>query len=69
MHHDIKKIGNSRQEFSNLRKDEKRFSADDFYQFALANKQKYNLHEVNGVLEVSTFYSDNLIKDYIQTIE
>jgi hypothetical protein len=50
------------------RKDKKLFKFDNFIKFAQENKKKYSLIE-NGVdLLVSTWYSDDLIEDYRNTL-
>ena len=68
MQHSVKEIGKMYSELSIRRKDEKLFKFDDFINFAKKNKKKYSLIEYGEDLLVSTWYSDELIQDYIQTI-
>jgi hypothetical protein len=68
MQHSVKEIGERYSEISMKRKDKKLFKFDDFIKFAEENKKKYSLIE-NGVdLLVSTWYSDDLIEDYRNTL-
>lgn len=64
----MKYIAKNHSEISNLRGDEKRFNYEDFINFSRKNINKYSLIESGGDLLVSTWYSDELIKDYKQTI-
>ena len=68
MWHSVEYIGKSSQEISDLRKDEKRFNKHDFFEFAKENKEKYNLQESGIDLLVSTWHSDQLVKNYKKTI-
>ena len=69
MQHSVKQIAKRYAEFSDRRKDKKKFSESGFIQFANDNKKKYSIIE-NGDddLLVSTWYSDELIKDYEKTL-
>lgn len=68
MQHSVREIGKMYSEISMKRKDKKLFKFDDFIKFAQENKEKYSLIE-NGVdLLVSTWYSDDLIEDYRNTL-
>ena len=68
MQHSVKEIGERYSEISLNRNDKKLFKFDDFIKFAQENKKKYSLIE-NGVdLLVSTWYSDDLIEDYRNTL-
>ena len=68
MQHSVKEIGERYSEISLKRNDKKLFKFDDFIKFAQENKKKYSLIE-NGVdLLVSTWYSDDLIEDYRNTL-
>jgi hypothetical protein len=68
MLHSIKEIGKRYSEISEKRKDKKLFKFDDFVSFAEENKKKYSIIENGEDLLVSTWYSDDLIEDYIKTI-
>ena len=70
MHHSVKEIAKKYSEISDKRKDKKRFIQSDFIQFAKNNKKKYQLIEnSNGDdLLVSTWYSDEIIEDYQNTL-
>lgn len=67
MQHSVKNIGNNYQVVSIMRKDKNEFNADDFFNFAKINKKKYSIIENGDDLLVSTWYSDSLVSDYIQT--
>ena len=68
MQNSIIDIGNRHEEISSIRKDDKRFISKDFFEFAKQNKNKYSIVE-NGInLLVSTWYSNDLINDYIKTL-
>lgn len=69
MQHSVKSIGNTYKELSDLRKEDKRFNAEDFFNFAKANAKKYSLEENGNDLFVSTWHSDELIKDFQKTIK
>lgn len=67
MWHSIKYIGSKREEISNMRNDKIKFSTDDFFNYAKNNREKYNiidLLEGSDDLQISTWYVDDLIKDY-----
>ena len=49
-------------------KDKKLFKFEDFINFAWENKKKYSLIENGQDLLVSTWYSDDLIEDYRNTL-
>ncbi len=68
MQHSIKEIGERYSIISELRKDNKQFNATDFLAFARKNIDKYSLIESNDDLLVSTWYSNDLIKDYQQQL-
>ena len=68
MQHSIKEIAKNYSELSNKRKDKKRFVESTFIQFAKDNKNKYSITENGDDLLVSTWYSDELIKDYRKTL-
>jgi hypothetical protein len=68
MQHSIKYIGENYSNLSNLRKDEKRFNKDSFFDYASNNKDKYHLIDNGDDLLVSTWYSDDLIRDYKNTL-
>ena len=69
MEHSVKFIANSYAKFSEKRKDKKRFIAIDFINFARENKKKYRLSEDEDDLIATTFWTDDLINDYIKTIQ
>lgn len=69
MQHSVKYIGDNHEQLSIMRKDEKRFNANDFFQYSSENRNKYSIIENGDDLLVSTWYSDSLIKDYQSTIE
>jgi hypothetical protein len=68
MQHSVKEIGKRYSEISNKRKDKKLFKFEDFINFAWENKKKYSLIENGQDLLVSTWYSDDLIEDYRNTL-
>ena len=68
MQHSIKEIGKRYSEISSKRKDKKLFKFEDFINFARENKKKYSLIENGEDLLVSTWYSDDLIEDYRNTL-
>ena len=68
MQHSIKWIAKQYSELSRIRNDEKRFVESDFIQFAKNNQKKYSIIENGDDLLVSTWYSDDLIKDYQKTL-
>lgn len=69
MQHSVKTIGEMYQALSESRKDEKEFVKEDFFKFASENKEKYHIIDTECDLLVSTWYSDNLIKDYQKTMK
>lgn len=69
MEHSVNNIATTYSEISAKRKDKKLFKKNDFIQFAKDNKKKYSLIENNNDLLVSTWYSDNLINDYLKTLK
>ena len=68
MQHSVKEIGKRYSEISNKRKDKKLFKFEDFIKFAWENKKKYSLIENGQDLLVSTWYADDLIEDYRNTL-
>lgn len=64
MQHSIRFIGSEYERISTLRQDNPVFSAEKFFQFAKDNQNKYSIIENGDDLLVSTWYSDNLIKDF-----
>lgn len=68
MQHSVKQIGKMYSEISNKRKDKKLFKFEDFINFAKENKRKYSLIENGDDLLVSTWYSNDLIDDYRNTL-
>ncbi len=68
MQHSVKEIAKRYSEISSKRKDKKLFKFDDFINFAKENKKRYSLIENGDDFLVSTWYSDNLIEDYRQTL-
>jgi len=69
MQHSVKEIGKRYSEISDKQQDEKRFNSNDFFLFAINNKQKYHLIENGEDLLVSTWYSDDLIDNYKNSIK
>lgn len=69
MQHSINFIAKTYSEISDLRKDKKRFSEKGFIDFASQNKEKYSLIDNGHDMLVSTWHSNDLIKDYIKTIK
>ena len=69
MQHSVKHIVAIYQDLSDRRKDKKRFNAINFFKFAENNKLKYSLiqHGEDDLL-VSTWYSNELIEDYKNTL-
>lgn len=68
MQHSVKEIAKRYSEISSKRKDKKLFKFDDFINFAKENKKRYSLIENGDDFLVSTWYSDDLIGDYRQTL-
>jgi len=68
MQHSVNEIAKSYSEISEKRKDKKLFKMDGFINFAKENKRKYSLIEHGDDLLVSTWYSDDLINDYRNTL-
>ena len=64
MQHSIKQIAANNSQISQLRKDKKRFNADEFIEFAKLNKEKFHLEDSLGELWVSTWFSDDLISAF-----
>ena len=69
MQHSVLCISKKYEEISNMRRDRYRFNANNFFQFAKMNFKKYHLIENGTDLLVSTWYSNDLIADYIKTIK
>ena len=67
MQHSVKNIGDNYEKLSIMRKDKNQFKANDFFQFANNNKEKYSIIENGDDLLISTWYSDSLIRDYQST--
>ncbi len=68
MQHSVKEIAKRYSEISTNRNDKKLFKFDDFINFAKENKKKYSLIENDDDFLVSTWYSNDLIEDYILTL-
>jgi hypothetical protein len=68
MLYSIRDIANSFSELSCMRNNEKLFIYDDFIAFAYIYIDKYSLLEKNGELYVYSFYVDQLIQDYKNTL-
>lgn len=68
MQHSVLSIAKNHSELSDLRKDVNRFKADEFFEFAKTNKEKYHIIENGNDLLVSTWYSTDLINDYRTSI-
>ena len=68
MQHSVNEIAKSYSEISEKRNDRKLFKMDDFISFAKENKVKYSLIEHGDDLLVSTWYSNDLINDYRNTL-
>ena len=68
MQHSVKEIAKNYSEISHKRGDEKLFNYDEFLRFACENKLKYSLIENGDDLLVSTWYSNDLINDYRNTL-
>lgn len=68
MQHSINYIAKTYSEISELRKDEKRFSESGFIEFARHNQEKYSLIDNGFDMLVSTWYSNDLIKDYRESL-
>jgi hypothetical protein len=64
MWHSIKYIGTKREEITNRLNDKIKFSTDDFFNYAKNNKEKYKIIDSGDDLQISTWYVDDLIKDY-----
>lgn len=64
MWHSIKYIGSKREEISNMRNDKIKFNTDEFFNYAKNNRKKYHLIDSGDDLQISTWYTDDLIKDY-----
>ena len=68
MQHSVNEIAKRYSEISEKRNDKKLFKMDDFISFAKENKVKYSLIEHGDDLLVSTWYSNDLINDYRNTL-
>lgn len=68
MQHSVKEIGRRYSDISAKRKDKKLFKYDDFIEFAEKNKNKYSLIKNGDDLLVSSWYSNDLIDDYKNSI-
>jgi hypothetical protein len=68
MQHSVRQIGKEHEQFSEMRKDKKRFSAEGLVIFARENQNKYHLIENGCDFLVSTWDCDNLISDYKKSI-
>lgn len=68
MQHSVNEIAKRYSEISERRNDKKLFKMDDFINFAKENKRKYSLIGHGDDLLVSTWYSDDLLKDYQNTL-
>jgi hypothetical protein len=68
MLHSVKQIAENHSKYSELRKDEILFSKDHFFQYAKDHFKKYQLEWHLGDLLVSTFFSDDLVAGYKQTL-
>ena len=68
MQHSVNEIAKRYSEISEKRNDKKLFKMDGFINFAKENKRKYSLIEQGNDLLVSTWYSDDLINDYRNTL-
>lgn len=64
MWHSVKEIGDRYEDLSFARKESIKFISKDFILFAEENENKYGLIKENGVLKVSTWYSNDLINDF-----
>lgn len=69
MQHSVKFIGEQYQELSEMRKEKKPFSKEEFFKFAKERSKKYSIIESGDDLLVSTWYSGDLIEDYKQTLK
>ena len=69
MQHSVKEIAKRYHSISEKREDKKRFQYLDFLEFAKNNTKKYSLIENGEDFLVSTWYSNDLIDDYIKTIK
>lgn len=68
MLHSVKQIGEEREKLAKMRKSDN-FSAEKFLEFAEKNKEKYNITIVGDEYKVSTWYVDDLIRDFKQMNE
>jgi hypothetical protein len=68
MQHSVNFIAQTHAELSDKRQDKLRFNADDFKAFAKENAKKYGIIDNGHDMLVSTWHSDDLIKDYKATI-
>lgn len=68
MQHSVKEIAKNYSRISYKRGDKKLFNYEEFLRFAYENKLKYSLIENGDDLLVSTWYSNNLINDYRNTL-
>ena len=69
MQHSVKNIGKDYEKISTYRNDKNKFNATDFFEFAKNNKNKYSIIENGDDLLVSTWFCNDLIKDYKLTIK
>jgi len=66
MQHSVKQIAKNYHKLSELRYDTIRFEYLDFIQYAKDHMKEYSLIQSGDDLLVSTWYSNDLIDDYIQ---
>jgi hypothetical protein len=64
MQHSVKFIGEQYQRLSEMRKEKKLFSKEEFLVFAKEHSKKYSIIENGEDLLVSTWHSGDLIDDY-----
>jgi hypothetical protein len=67
MQHSVKYIAEQYAHIYSLRNESERFNAQDFFNFAIQNKNKYAIVKNGDDLLVSTWYSGELIWDYLET--
>lgn len=69
MQHSIKQIAHQYSRISEKRNDKNKFIYEDFLKFASDNMNKYKLIKTDDDFLVSTWYSGDMIDDYIKTLK
>lgn len=68
MVHSVTEIGQTQARIYNRTHRLKTFDEKAFLEFAAVNVEKYNLIQDGNDLLVTTWHSDELVKDYLKTL-